>query len=271
MALFEFAALLVAAPVALRAVGIPLGWGCQQMLTGFAAPAGIPVGLTAAGVAALVPVLAWRGAATVRRAGREAREALRVGEHTDLPDGTALLVLPDKTPLAVSVPGRPPCVVVSEGLVEALDDGQFRAVCDHEAAHLRLGHDRYLALAMATERAFGLWPPARRSVTALRVALERWADEAAVAAAPGRRSVIRSALLAVALAPADGSLAALSGTAGFLERLDALEHPPEPVSPAGRAVLYAPGLALTFAAIVSLAVWSNQAYCTYSMNPHCMP
>lgn len=265
IALFELAALLVATPMMLRAFGLlSVGRACERLLTGFA-PGGLPTGVVAGGIAALVPVAAWHGASTVWHTTRRARQVLRMGDHRELPCGASLVVLPNIPPVAVSVPGRPPRVVVGRGLVEALDAGQFRAVCDHEAAHLRLGHSRYLLLAMAAERVFCFWPPAKPSVTALRVSLERWADESAASGEPVHRKAMRSALLAVALAPGTAALAALSGTVGLVERLDALEHLPARMSAAGRATLLAPGLVLALAAALSLALWSLQAHCAFGM------
>ena len=48
--------------------------------------------------------------------------------------------------LAVAVPGRRGGVLVSRGLLRALDRAQLQVVFQHEASHLRHGHHRYLAL-----------------------------------------------------------------------------------------------------------------------------
>src|SRR3546814_4715930 len=61
-------------------------------------------------------------------------------------------------------------------------------------AHLRHHHDRYVTLAAILDRALGWLPGVQASIGAVRLGVERWADEEA-ATRPGARDVLRRALL----------------------------------------------------------------------------
>ncbi|MGH9242717.1 MAG: M56 family metallopeptidase, partial [Acidimicrobiales bacterium] len=179
----EAAAVLLAAPTVLRALGVPaLAASCQRML-GPLTPGGPAAGWAAAAVGVTIPVLGAIGVVRARRTCQAARVEPCLGEHRTLDEGE-LVVLPTPHVLAVSVAGPGGQVVVSEGLVNALSPAQLDLVISHEAAHLANDHHRYLTLATAVEHAFAAFPPARRSTAALRVALERWADEEATAGVP---------------------------------------------------------------------------------------
>lgn len=151
-----------------------------------------------------------------------------LGQHHEL-DEFDLVVLPTAAPLAFGVPGAPPQVLVSEGLVETMPPDALDAIVRHETAHHRLGHARYLALLAGAERALGFLVPVRRSVTTIRDALEAWADDAAGRDAASRRS-LRRALVALA-----GSHAIVRDRSRRLERCPVAARPP-----ALRALLYAP-------------------------------
>jgi hypothetical protein len=130
----------------------------------------------AAGIAAMLVIRFLRGAARSLATARRARIEPWLGEHQD-EQGFELVVLPTYELVAFGVPGRPPQVVISKGLVDELDPAETAAVIEHEAAHHRLHHSRYLMALAAIERAFGWYPPARRSVEAARSAIEAWADD----------------------------------------------------------------------------------------------
>jgi len=88
-------------------------------------------------------------------------------------------------------------------------------------------HQRYLILAVLVEEAFWFWPPASHSTNALRLALERWADESAAGDSSDIRQRLRSALLAVATVTPSPTLAAFSAMEGLMERLNALDAQPD--------------------------------------------
>lgn len=111
-----------------------------------------------------------------------------------------LAVAPVETPQAFAVPGRPPRIFVTRGMLRALDPDERRALLAHERSHLREGHHRQRA---AVEIAAALNPlliPAREAVAFL---VERCADEHA-AAAVGSRTVAARSLATAALAGAAG-------------------------------------------------------------------
>ena len=108
--------------------------------------------------------------------------------------GWEVVVLPVSAPLAYSVWGRPPEIVVSEGLRDRCGPDLLGLVVDHELAHLRRRHDRYLALATVVDAMFGWFPGVSRSTLGLRLALERAADEDAAGPDAARRGCLVEAL-----------------------------------------------------------------------------
>src|SRR5581483_4745475 len=198
----EAALVLMAAPTALRAAGVHmLAAACERVLRPLT-PGGPGTAWASTAAAILVPALAAVGAVRARRTQRHSHIEPWLGRHASRGDHD-LVVLPTATPLAVAVGGAHPQIVISEGLEEALSPGELEAVLRHEAAHLTHSHHRYLLCAGAVDQAFGWIPFARRSTKVLRVALERWADEAAAGTAPGPRAEVRSALLEVTRALVD--------------------------------------------------------------------
>lgn len=114
--------------------------------------------------------------------------------------------------------------VVTTGLLAPLGEAERRAVCEHEAAHVRLGHPRVLVVGGAVAAAYGVLPAVRRAWDGLRRDLEAAADDEAVRAV-GRAAVI-SALLQVALlaSPPVGS-AAFGAGEHLRYRIARLERP----------------------------------------------
>ncbi|WP_344343058.1 M48 family metalloprotease, partial [Kitasatospora putterlickiae] len=100
------------------------------------------------------------------------------------PPATELTVLPDERADAFTLPGRPrrpgrPAepgrIVVTAGMLRALDARERAALLAHERAHLTARHHLFLALAAHAAAAH----PALRALRApLGHHLERWADEA---------------------------------------------------------------------------------------------
>ncbi|MFF9074812.1 M56 family metallopeptidase [Streptomyces sp. NPDC014872] len=103
-----------------------------------------------------------------------------------------LAVVRDSRPDAYALPGRPGTsgrIVVTTGMLRALDPDERDALLAHERAHLTGRHHLYLA---AVELA-ALCHPALRSLRApIGYALERCADEAAAAAVGDRRIAARA-------------------------------------------------------------------------------
>ncbi len=117
---------------------------------------------------------------------------------------------------AVAIPGGPPKIALSSDLITTLKTRELAAVMEHEIAHLRHHHVRYLLLGTAVR--WGLWfvPWTAKGYEALRLALERWADELASASSGEARKHVRSAIRKLAsIAPstlARQRLAALDAT-----------------------------------------------------------
>jgi len=159
--------------------------------------AGLPGGTWfAAGLWGAVVAGGMRGLFGTYRGWRVLRVESTVGTHLALAAGE-LVVLPTPRPLAFGVPGTPRQVILSESVVERLHPVQLDGLVRHETAHLELGHHRFLLVAAAVEGALGWIRPIRRSVAALRLSLERWADEEAAGGSPQRREAIRGAMLAL--------------------------------------------------------------------------
>lgn len=264
----ELAALLHAAPTLLRALGVPaLASACERVL-GPLAPGGPWTGWTAAAVALTVPALGGIGLARARSVRRATRIESWLGRHEPFA-GHELVVLPTDEVLAVSVPGQPGQIVVSEGLAEALSPAELRAVLRHEAAHLDHRHQRYLLLATALEHAFPLFPPVRRSTAILRTALERWADEEAAGETPAEREALRDALLGLTGALVAPELAAFSAAQTVFERLRAMEGALPRPSLARHVAVHAPAAAIGLAVLVATGAWAGEMRLLLAMAGRC--
>ena len=237
-----------ATPTMLRMAGLEnIADLCEHV-----APGGPLVGIAAATVAGVIGLLAGRSALGVRRRYRTARVEPEIGWHGDL-GGHRLIVLPSEELVAFSIPGRPGQVVMSRGLITALSDDELAAVVRHEVAHVQHRHQRYLLLARIVERSLGLLPMVRRGVTALRCAVERWADEAAAGPRSSGRASVHAALLRVAELTAMPDIAAFTTPETVAERLEALRTAPARGLAVGRRLLvYLPAGLLLLASAVAV-------------------
>ncbi|MGW2518315.1 M56 family metallopeptidase [Streptomyces sp. NPDC001617] len=194
----------------------PLGDGSPATV-----PAAILAGLTLTGVGALL----------LRRTRRHLRE-LRAAHRQFGDEATAggLSVRHDGRPDAYALPGRPGRIVVTTGMLRALDAREREVLLAHERAHLTCRHHLFLA---AVEFAAALHPALRGLRAPLSYALERWADEVAAQATGDRtltaRAVGRAALAAHAAGPAPRPRLSLTATAGPVpRRVTALLNKPAP-------------------------------------------
>jgi Peptidase family M48 len=244
----EAGLVIQAAPTMLRMAGLEdIADLCEHV-----APGGPPVGIAAATAAGVTALLASRSALGVRRRYRTARVEPEIGWHGDL-GGHRLIVLPSEELVAFSTPGRPGQVVMSRGLITALSDDELAAVVRHEVAHVQHRHQRYLLLARIVEHSLGLLPMVRRGVTALRCAVERWADEAAAGPRSSGRASVHAALLRVAELTAMPDIAAFTTPETVAERLEALRTAPARGLAVGRRLLvYLPAGLLLLASAVAV-------------------
>lgn len=183
-----------------------------------------------------------------------ARALLRPTEHP-------LSVLDDERADAFALPGRlrrpghpaePGRIVVTSGMLRALDAPERAALLAHERAHLDGRHHLFLALA---EHAATIHPALRPLRGPLAYHLERWADETAAARIGDRattaRAVGRAALAAGRTPrPVRPQRAAAAHTGPVPRRVAALLHPAAGTAPRRRAAALAltACLALTAAA-----------------------
>jgi beta-lactamase regulating signal transducer with metallopeptidase domain len=144
----------------------------------------------------------------VRLTRQLASAALFCRELGPAPGG--LVVVPDGPPAAYAVPGLSGRIVVTTAMLRVLSAGERRALLAHEAAHLRHRHHAYVQL---SELAAAANPLLRPTAAAVRVAVERWADDVAALHTGDRRLVARTlarAGLAGAGAPTAAPRAALA-------------------------------------------------------------
>ncbi|MGQ0669768.1 MAG: M48 family metalloprotease [Actinomycetota bacterium] len=223
LGVLALAGMLVAAVSLLAAVLLPevlvassIGQIWRMCTAAFRAISSHPLGRWPSIVAgALLAVILGRfvwalfaGARATRRSrvrACEPRWLLSGGEH--------VYVLPLAHPEAYSVGGFRGQVVITRGLLEALDDDERRAVLLHEEGHLRSRHHACLAVARAARAALAPLPPVRPAIERLEQAIEEAADEYA-AAKLGSAATVASGLSKAALAELRSPVGALSIASG---------------------------------------------------------
>ncbi|MFF1957434.1 M48 family metalloprotease [Streptomyces sp. NPDC058220] len=179
-----------------------------------------PPALTIALALAAGGLLAWRTAVLAVAAHRHRADLRRARIAVGGTDGE-LAVLRDSCPDAYALPGRPGRIVVTTGMLRALEPAEREALFAHERAHLRGRHHVLLA---AVELAALCHPALRALREPLGYALERTADEAAAVAVGDRRLAARAigrAALAARAAGTPGRVrprAVLAATAGPVPR-----------------------------------------------------
>lgn len=182
------------------------------------------------GVAALLlAILLVRAVTGLRRLRRIQQAAVIepwVGHHQRDDNDYEFVVVPTAGFVALTVGGSTRQVVVSDGLVAALSDDELTMVVRHELAHLRRRHHSYLAMAALIDSIFGWIPGVRSSTGALRLALERSADEEAAGDDPVARRALYSALAAATRCLHHPGIAGFGGVDTVVERLIALESKP---------------------------------------------
>lgn len=220
-----------------------LGW-CDEIVSSH------DVVTAPVGVAALagVTMMAFMGARTARRYRRAWQPS----------SGDATEVVDDPGIIAHAIParrGRRGTVVLSTGLIAALDPQELQAVVAHECAHLVHSHHRFLAAIDVSSAMVPLVRPLRAHI---RLATERWADEDAAARVRSRRVVATAvARAALATAPQPYSLA-ISGSS-TVARVTALLQPADSRSPLHVATVVV-SAAMAAAALVATMVQVHHAF-----------
>jgi Zn-dependent protease with chaperone function len=159
---------------------------------------------------------------------------------------TPLQIVQTAEPIAVTLPGRRPLVLISTGMLACLDTRQQHVVYAHELAHARLRHHRFL---LAGDVVASAVPFLRPVANRLGHVIERWADEEA-ALAVGDRRLVATAIAQAALA-IDGHTAGTLGMASgsVPDRVRALLAPQRAL----RSVLAWSGMGCALAAVVAVA------------------
>lgn len=174
-----------------------------------------------------------------------------------------LAVVSIDAPHAFAVPGRPGRILVTRGMLSALDGDERRVLLAHERAHL---HQRHHWLRAATEVCAAVNPvlvPVRQAVAYL---VERCADEHA-AAVTGSRELVARALTTAALASGSATsrapawAAALRFTGcGVPARVAALHSDPPRPEPLLPSSVLALGVATAIAAVQATIAFYQLIY-----------
>lgn len=269
--LVEVGLVLLALPTMLRALGVEaFAAACGRVLAPLV-PFGVVGGWVSAALAVCTAMLAIRELRRVRRTSAVAWLEPYVGEHVDDETGVEVVVLTGDELLAYSVASPSPQVVLSSGLVSALDGDELDVVVAHERAHLRMGHHRTLRFAALAAAALGWWPAARWSYRVVCTAHERWADDAATGVDVERRRRLARVLERVALDEVRVPAVALSAAHSIAERIVALTVPMSPRSAPMplRVALYIPGGLAGAAAAGVFSVWVTQAQFVLALAGRC--
>lgn len=165
-------------------------------------------------LAIVIAVMAIRGAAHTVRLNSELRRNTAGVLATPMA-GQLAAFLPLRNHWAVAIPGGTPQIVLSSSLSGKLERKELDAVVQHEIAHLEHHHVRFLLLGAAVNSGLSFLPWTRRADTALRLTLERWADELASGRSQEARAHVRSAVR---------KLSSLAPSALASDRIKALER-----------------------------------------------
>jgi Zn-dependent protease with chaperone function len=181
-------------------------------------PASVPVALAAgallaAAVASTARALCRRAAALLA-ADRQARQ---------LPGGGQVVVTDDDAADAYTLPGLPCRIVITAGMLRALNGPEQQVLLAHERSHAAGLHYLFGAAARLAVAANPLLHPVTAAVG---YSMERWADEHAAAVTGDRqlaaRAIARAALATTAAPPRRASG---SGVLGAVTRLTRSRRP----------------------------------------------
>ncbi|HDK45643.1 MAG TPA: M56 family peptidase [Actinobacteria bacterium] len=263
----ELSLALTALPTVLRVFHLSgLASVCER-LVGPVFGGGQIVGGVALVLALLLPASAIMTSLKCRTRQERLRADPWVGTHR--PYGKhELVVLPSAAMVAISVPGRPGQVILSQGLLDALTPAELDAVIRREGAHLDFRHSRYLLLAAVVQCTVGWFPMVRRCVCCLRLSVEEWADAIAVRDLGTSRPVV-DALRSFVFASLSPRVASFSAAETIGERLEALEHGEPRKAPLARLMAYSLVVLLSLGAGGSLVTWAAHARELAAMTPYC--
>ncbi len=103
-----------------------------------------------------------------------------------MPGRDQLVVVDEPAAEAYAIPGLPGRIVISTGMLAALDPAEHEVLLAHERAHLRHHHHLFVAF---TQLAAAANPLLRPLATTVSYTVERWADESSATCVGDRRRV----------------------------------------------------------------------------------
>lgn len=177
------------------------------------------------------------------------------GAHLPLARG-GLRILDVEQPLAYCLPGVRSRVVVSQGTLTALSEGEVAAILSHERAHLRARHDLVLEMFTAVHAAFPRFVRSASALDAVRLLIELLADDAAVRTA-GPAHLARALVACASGRTPAGAMAA--GGPTTVIRVRRLAGQPNSLALAATAYLCA--VAVLVVPTIAVAVpWLNELH-----------
>lgn len=214
--------------------------------------------------AGLAVHLALNLALTAVRAERERRRQHQLIDllSDPMPGQPRTRVLAHPVPLAYCVPGIRTATVLTDGLIDALDDAELRAVIAHERAHLDQLHHLVLLAFRAWHSALPWFPIANRAERSVVLLTEMLADDRA------RREVgddaLRRAMLQVGSGGEPGAYTDSGGVVpdgtmleARLARLDAPVRRSRPLT--GSAVVWAAAIVVAVPIVALLVTLGGPA------------
>lgn len=216
-------------------------------------PAAWPAALAGAVLLTLAAIATIR--LTTRKAGALWSAAL---DAACLPGPNPVVVTDDDSADAYTMPGLPGRIVISHGMLDALDPAGQEVLLAHERAHLNHHHYAFVSLSQLAAAANPLLHPLASAVA---YTVERWADEHA-AQHTGNRRVVAETVAKAAVAtkrtrarrrfPATAALGILGrpATPGTVPRRVAALLAPPPQSPP--VLLLAAGVLLAASGMCAL-------------------
>jgi hypothetical protein len=218
---------LIAAPTVLRALDLHyLAGVCGRLLLHLGVSVPGYLAWPALLLLAASSITFARGTFSAFRADRELRQVIPVEAAASI-DSYPVTLLDTSAAFAFGVGGRRPRIVITSGLDQQLTPEEREVVLAHEAAHLRNGDPRLLRWLRAVELGSSRAPLVVKSVAAVRLAIERSADEVATGQDAARRRAAARAIL-VATGLEDPFLPALSQADTIARRVRALLGPSNP-------------------------------------------
>lgn len=206
----------------------------------------IPPVVAAIAGALLVAAAGWT-LGNAWRTGLALLAAHRLGQQLDDNSGTPVVVVDSSQPDAFTTPGPRSRIVVTTGMLAALDPPGRQVLLAHEHSHRAHHHTWWI---LAADLAAAVNPLLRPTATAVRDATERWADEDAARTVDRRlvaTTIARVALLGTR-SPASAVTAAATG-GGVPRRVAAMLRPAPRLRAGHLAILIAVTAAVLIGAL----------------------